>query len=139
MFWMATWALDREVSKDTSARSFIHCTPFVIFLQEEKNLRSSSLLTPAPWPPVFTAWRFWPIPVSRFQFKPNLISWLEQEELKTVETGDLQEWEVQLNTKDSEIQGISGEKPSSGIEQTQHQKGITSLNLEEGPSVVRSE
>lgn len=50
------WALEREASKGTPAGSFIHCTRFVIFLQEEKNLRSSSLLTPAPWPRVFTAW-----------------------------------------------------------------------------------
>lgn len=58
--------VEREASKGTPAGSFIHCTPFVIFLQEENYLRSSSLLTPAPWPRVFTAWRFWPIPGERW-------------------------------------------------------------------------
>ncbi|XP_070348042.1 zinc finger protein 426-like isoform X7 [Equus asinus] len=36
-------------------------------------------------------------------FKPNVISWLEEEELGTVERV-LEEWAIQLKTKDSAIQ-----------------------------------
>ncbi|XP_070348040.1 zinc finger protein 426-like isoform X5 [Equus asinus] len=49
-------------------------------------------------------------------FKPNVISWLEEEELGTVERV-LEEWAIQLKTKDSAIQQVSSEaKASARIE-----------------------
>ncbi|KAI5182310.1 hypothetical protein MUG91_G357n16 [Manis pentadactyla] len=50
-------------------------------------------------------------------FKPSLVSWLEQEELRTVGRGVLEEWEVQLDTKDSAIQQYKlQEKTSNRID-----------------------
>ncbi|XP_077833256.1 uncharacterized protein LOC713783 isoform X1 [Macaca mulatta] len=52
-------------------------------------------------------------------FKPSLISWLEQEESRTVQRGDFQasEWKVQLKTKESALQqDFLGEPNSSGIQ-----------------------
>ncbi|XP_046541485.1 zinc finger protein 501-like isoform X1 [Equus quagga] len=50
--------------------------------------------------------------------KPSVISWLEQEELRTAEGGVFQESEVHLKTKDLAIplQDILGEKTSNRIE-----------------------
>ncbi|PNJ14620.1 ZNF266 isoform 7, partial [Pongo abelii] len=52
-------------------------------------------------------------------FKPSLISWLEQEESRTVQRGDFQasEWKVQLKTKELALrQDVLGEPTSSGIQ-----------------------
>nr|XP_044608662.1 zinc finger protein 426-like [Equus asinus]XP_044608663.1 zinc finger protein 426-like [Equus asinus] len=51
-------------------------------------------------------------------FKPDLISWLEEEEeWRTAGRGVFQEWELQLKTKDSTIQqDIFGEKTSNRLE-----------------------
>ncbi|XP_057565389.1 zinc finger protein 426-like isoform X2 [Hippopotamus amphibius kiboko] len=55
---------------------------------------------------------------------PSLISWLEQEELRTVERGVFQEWEMQGKTNDSAIQqDIFGEKTSSRIEMVRNDNG----------------
>ncbi|XP_043767361.1 zinc finger protein 426-like isoform X2 [Cervus elaphus] len=57
-------------------------------------------------------------------FKPTLISWLEQEVLKTVERGILQEWEMQLTSNDLGIQqDILQEKTSNRVQMTQSHNG----------------
>ncbi|XP_070348022.1 zinc finger protein 426-like isoform X2 [Equus asinus] len=58
-------------------------------------------------------------------FKPNLISWLEQEELRTVKKGILQEWKMQLKTKESTVppQDILVEKTSNRIEMERSHNG----------------
>ncbi|XP_055399879.1 zinc finger protein 426-like isoform X3 [Bubalus kerabau] len=49
--------------------------------------------------------------------KPTLISWLEQDLLKTVERGILQEWEMQLISNDLGIQqDILPEKTSNRVQ-----------------------
>nr|XP_008534644.1 PREDICTED: uncharacterized protein LOC103561681 isoform X2 [Equus przewalskii] len=55
-------------------------------------------------------------------FKPSLISWLEEEELRAVEGGVFQEWEMQPKSKDSAIpQHILGENTSNRIEMIKSQ------------------
>ncbi|XDB52569.1 hypothetical protein AB1E18_006108 [Capra hircus] len=57
-------------------------------------------------------------------FKPTLVSWLEQDVLKTVERGILQEWEMQPISNDLGIQqDILPEKTSNRVQMTQSHNG----------------
>ncbi|XP_032107785.1 zinc finger protein 266 isoform X4 [Sapajus apella] len=58
--------------------------------------------------------------------KPSLISWLEQEESRTVQRGDFYEWKVQLKTKELALQqDFLGEPTSSGIQMAEPLKRLT--------------
>nr|XP_025841535.1 zinc finger protein 426-like [Vulpes vulpes]XP_025841536.1 zinc finger protein 426-like [Vulpes vulpes] len=69
--------------------------------------------------------------------KPKLVAWLEQQELRTVETGVFQEWEMRPQTKESASrQDFFGGKTAIEIQKEKTYRGAELSDCEQGRKVL---